>query len=786
MITSRLAALSLSLLILFTVSASSEWIPGDWKLKGGTSLTSWFTIENASSERVFAVSTSIGNSQNGDFWKPSEDFSVIATPSGFSYSSEMALGRNKMVVSGRADRLSGDGIYFSFCATAEIDLQNLWLSFDIPAAGISDKLIFSDHSPAGMPNAFGEKDLIGRHLTFAEGHKEQIVLESSSRLPHRISFLHISGVEYLRLHVNITGSRLVAAGVPVFYTARVSPRDIAPAPYCSVVSVLTKGEIARYSVFEAAFQTLGIAMSDPHDIGGMKLVARFASEDRKTSAEVGPIYYAPFREAGEGDDRTMEPSGRPYFLVRYCPRNPGKYFWRLYAGGENGYVSDVMHFQCAEAAGGFVMVSPDDSRYLMLTSGKPYFPIGHNLGWVKPSVPSQFSKDIERMSSSGVNASRVWICTWGLNVDDVSEPFGFNHAALCTLDHLLSKALEEDMKIILVLTNAEDLDKNRDKLPYFAPGMATEREQFFTDERIVEMFRKRVAYLVNRYSPYSSLLAFEPGNELSYSTDMETYTAWMAKIVEEIRANDINHHLTTGSLGFNEYSADFWTKTGVELVQIHSYFKNPAFIEADFEKSALGMVEHFSQMSSAIGKPVFFAEFGFTESSDADSLSQADSQGVALSNSLWASLFNGMCGTAMNWWWDSYVFPTGQLRHYRSISRYLEGIDLPKENFELSKSTVADINHLSMRGKTLILGYLSAPDNNWVDLVAAQKTARLNKNITLDVESLGKGYARVEWWDTELGLKVSDFRTPIYETLTLKVPDFSRSLAYRILYERFE
>jgi hypothetical protein len=214
--------------------------------------------------------------------------------------------------------------------------------------------------------------------------------------------------------------------------------------------------------------------------------------------------------------------------------------------------------------------------------------------------------------------------------------------------------------------------------------------------------------------------------------------------------------------------------------------RSPAFHDKELESSATRMVNSFARQLEPMGLPGFLAEFGYTESSDSDSLSKADMQGVALSNSLWSSLFCGMAGTAMNWWWDDYVIPSGLLSCYRPVTRFVENVDFPREKFVRSTTAMGEVTLSLMTGKTMVMGYLDSFDNNWVDLAAAQKQPREQKGITLTLRDLPRGYVRVEWWDTVRGVKVSDFKSQVNGEFLLKAPDFRRSIAFRLLYERME
>jgi hypothetical protein len=72
------------------------------------------------------------------------------------------------------------------------------------------------------------------------------------------------------------------------------------------------------------------------------------------------------------------------------------------------------------------------------------------------------------------------------------------------------------------------------------------------------------------------------------------------------------------------------------------------------------------------GKPHFVGEFG----ADAGgSRGDADPTGIHLHNGLWSSLMSPSAGTAMLWWWDSYIDPKNLYPHFGAVARFLKGVD---------------------------------------------------------------------------------------------------------------
>ncbi|MDZ7815146.1 MAG: cellulase family glycosylhydrolase [Planctomycetota bacterium] len=702
-ITALLAVLSIS------ATASGDWLPGNWSVQGGSAQTNLFSIhDNVGGYLAGPRTAFFPDPGSEDRWEVQPDLSIRASKRGFNFDATYKMARYKLEMKGEAVRFHGDGVYMSMYFVSDTDIENLWLEMDIDSEGLLENTWSVDGVPSGAFAGSASAKL--RRFVLAEGYENQFCMQAAAKLPCK--FEADLDENIVSAYVNVTGGRRVAAGVPFFFTARISKTDLRPSPYISVVHKLSGDTCERYGRYELAFQTMGIDISDPYDIANIELTSVVAGPyDQKF--RIRPFYYVPCEETGEGDGRKVVKAGRPFFVARYSPRNAGKHYMRLYASRDyRHYSTPVLEFEAEQPSEpsreGFVIRCMDDERYFMLSSGESFFPVGQNLAWEEPSVPSAYEKALKKMATKGANATRVWQSSWGITFDNSDEPFGFDQRGMHVMDSYLEQCSKHGIKAILVLLNHEDLKNNRVRLPYFGEGMAVEEGEFFTNEQTLEMHRNRLAYIVNRYSPYNSLFAFETGNELDYSTDKETLTAWTRDTIAEIRRWDINRHLVTSSLGFNAFSSEFWKDTGADFAQVHGYFTNPAFLKAEYERSASKMAEHFANQAAGLGMPLFFSEFGYSESSESQSMNELDKRGVLIDNGQWASLFAGMSGGTLNWWWDTYVRPMGLEDRFSPFSKYLSNVRFCDEGFVQSSRDLGDASLSVLKGKTMILGRVNS------------------------------------------------------------------------------
>jgi hypothetical protein len=76
-----------------------------------------------------------------------------------------------------------------------------------------------------------------------------------------------------------------------------------------------------------------------------------------------------------------------------------------------------------------------------------------------------------------------------------------------------------------------------------------------------------------------------------------------------------------------------------------------------------------------LGHPVLFGESGFQGTNALNPGNDLDHDGLLVRQQAWAALLGGGCGSAMNWWWDTYLEPQGLLATYRPLAAAVERID---------------------------------------------------------------------------------------------------------------
>jgi mannan endo-1,4-beta-mannosidase len=137
---------------------------------------------------------------------------------------------------------------------------------------------------------------------------------------------------------------------------------------------------------------------------------------------------------------------------------------------------------------------------------------------------------------------------------------------LVRLDYVLSKAAENDIKLVLVLTNNwKEFGGMNQYLKWFNLSY---HHQFYTDERARQAYKNYAAHLISRvntitqvvYKDDPNIFAWELANEprcrnygqydRAEDCKASTLTGWVKEMSEHIKSLDPNHMVAVGDEGF--------------------------------------------------------------------------------------------------------------------------------------------------------------------------------------------------------------------------------------------
>jgi hypothetical protein len=179
-------------------------------------------------------------------------------------------------------------------------------------------------------------------------------------------------------------------------------------------------------------------------------------------------------------------------------------------------------------------------------------------------------------------------------------------------------------------------------------------------------------------------MSWELFNEVIWTDDFDNHKEkvadWHLEMAHFLKNNDPNGHLVTTSYGSDLTDENVWSHPDIDFTQNHFYINTP-HLERVLADANYRFLEAFE-------KPSLSGEFGLGTSAD---LANADPDGIHLHNAIWGSLFSGALGTAMTWWWDSYVHPQDLYHHFGPLASFAHGLPFLEKNLRPATASIAGL-----------------------------------------------------------------------------------------------
>jgi hypothetical protein len=374
-----------------------------------------------------------------------------------------------------------------------------------------------------------------------------------------------------------------------------------------------------------------------------------------------------------GDRKRATPRDEGGFLVRFCPSETGHYSYRAFdeKAPERTLAEGTFEVTASDSPG-FVRIADPSDTFLTRDDGTPLVLIGENMCWHTKGGVEDYDRWLPKLAAAGGNYIRVWMGPWALGIE-WDELGRYQQDRAGDLDYVLGLCRRLGVTVQLCLDYHGFLRSSGGTWrtsPYSAArgGPCATPRDFMADPEVRRQYAKRLRYVVARYGAYDNLLAWELWNEVTYidGYDSDLVADWHQEMARYLRAVDPYDHIITTSFGGGPGDEKVWALPEMEFTQNHTYSG------LDKAQEVLDWAKHFR---GKYGKPFLVGEFGV--GGGGGESEQRDPTGLHLHNGAWVGVLSGSMGTAMTWWWDSYVEDGDMYRHLQPVARY--ATDLPAD-----------------------------------------------------------------------------------------------------------
>lgn len=238
-----------------------------------------------------------------------------------------------------------------------------------------------------------------------------------------------------------------------------------------------------------------------------------------------------------------------------------------------------------------------DSEFYFLGYGAYY------LQWMAADSSTRYIVDdvFKTSQDLGIKVIR----TWGFNSNSDStrrsviryRPYNFKEEGMRSLDYVIYKAKQYNVKLVLVLeNNFSDFGGINQYVDWAnqlltpATGKIYQHNDFFTDDSLKSWYKYYIQTIVNRKNIYTSIrykdepiiFSFELINEASNTGFcVDKIKKWYVEMVGFIKSLDTHHLLTTGEIGYDTYKYEYsdWDFFYNSFQFLFNGFKGTSFIE---------------------------------------------------------------------------------------------------------------------------------------------------------------------------------------------------------------
>jgi hypothetical protein len=457
-----------------------------------------------------------------------------------------------------------------------------------------------------------------------------------------------------------------------------------------------------------------------------------------------------------------------------------------------------------ESGRAFVRVSPRDARYLELSDGKPYIPIGLNMiappGRDEKQALATMEDWMQKLSANGGNYIRLWLSNPFFDVEHAQSGV-YDKEKAKRIDTVLALARKYRIRVKMTLEHFRHLGDGKQtwagKPLYHVSrgGPAKDIVDFFANPVARAQFKKKLDWYAQRYGNDPAVFAWELWNEFDAVQEMWRPERWQPRGVAldwtQTMLTALHErfpkNLAVQSLGSFDNESKIPTYRTFSLIpqndlaQVHRYLDLGAKWEVCHGPVDVLAAEAVTTLLGFNpGKPVLLAESGAVEPSHSGpfKLYGQDKEGILLHDILFAPFFAGAAGTGQCWHWDSYVAQNDLWRHFGRFAEAVRGIDPPAERFQPIRIEHPRLRIYVLAGQRTLLGWCRDAENTWKTELAEGKAPETlqGQSFLLPAGVAAKKTEQVRFYDPW----TNTWSQGKIEEGGVLLPPFSRSLVFRL------
>jgi hypothetical protein len=455
----------------------------------------------------------------------------------------------------------------------------------------------------------------------------------------------------------------------------------------------------------------------------------------------------------------------------------------------------VANAASVEGTAAYVQVSPRDSRYLELSDGTPYVPIGLNVIHPRSSQESEGLEQMERwmavLAENGGNFIRIWLSSpfWDVEHEKAGS---YDEQKARRLHALLEKARRNGIRVKLTVEHFREINPEDVRQRWASKqihhtsrgGTASSMPEWLSNDASREQFRGKLAWYQRRFGDDPIIFGWELWNEMNAVRGGD-YMNWTESMLPELKRlfpKNINLQ-SLGSFDTDRARGPYRWLAGLQhndISQVHRYLDLGASIKlchGPVDVLAADAVRELRMMNPS--KPVILAEGGAVEPGHTGpfKLYARDKAGIILHDVLYAPFFAGAAGAGQTWHWTEYVDRNNLWFQFRGFAEAVRGIDPAAEGFQAQMVNHPKLRVYVLKGRKTTLMWCRDTENTWLSELERGIEPEELAGLDLPVKEIGRIDGRpVRAYDPWK----NDWKQVRVGANELKLPPFARSIVIRI------